>query len=105
MAEARQHVEHPVRDEFKAGNVSLEGEWGFDKDWIPTDWHSAWLRVKGDAVLTRPGQAVVIDHKTGRKHGNELKHGEQVQLYAIATLIRNPALSERGTVRPRPLHA
>ena len=83
-----------LRDEFKAGNVSLEGEWGFDKDWMPTDWRSAWLRVKGDAVLTRPGQAVVIDHKTGKKHGNELKHGEQVQLYAIATLIRNPALSE-----------
>ena len=83
-----------LRDEFKAGNVSLEGEWGFDKDWMPTDWRSAWLRVKGDAVLTRPGQAVVIDHKTGSSYGKEITHGEQVQLYAISTLIRNPELQK-----------
>ena len=82
-----------LRREYKAGHVSLEGEWGFDKDWMPAPWKSAWLRVKGDAIATVPGQpAVVIDYKTGARFGNEMKHGEQVQLYAIATFIRNPEL-------------
>lgn len=83
-----------LREDFKAGYVSLEGEWGFDKDWMPCDYRTAWLRIKGDVVLTRPGLALVIDHKTGQKFGNEIKHGEQVQLYAIATFIRNPNIDE-----------
>jgi hypothetical protein len=33
---------------------------------------------------------LVIDYKTGRKFGNEIKHAEQVQLYAIATSIKYP---------------
>ena len=35
-------------------------------------------------------RAVVIDYKTGRKFGNEIKHAEQVQLYALAVMIRCP---------------
>ena len=50
-----------------------------------------WVRMKADAVvwLTKK-RAVVIDYKTGRKFGNEIKHAEQVQLYAVALLIRYP---------------
>jgi CRISPR/Cas system-associated exonuclease Cas4 (RecB family) len=83
-----------LRREFKAGHVSLEGEWGFDQNWMPTDYKTAWLRIKGDAVLVRPGLALVIDYKSGGSFGNEIKHGEQVQLYAIATFIRNPKLDK-----------
>lgn len=84
---------HVLRDKFVAKQVSLEGEWGFASDWTPTEYKGAWLRVKGDAVVDlTPTSALVIDYKTGRKDGNEIKHGEQVQLYAIATLIRQPAL-------------
>lgn len=86
---------HALRDAYKQGHVSLEGEWGFDHDWMPTSWKTAWLRVKGDCIVTRPGEpAIVIDYKTGARYGNETKHGEQVQLYAIATFIRNPKLKE-----------
>lgn len=82
-----------LRRDFKLGLVSLEGEWGFDKDWMPADYKTAWLRMKGDAIhLSNKTSAVVIDYKTGRSFGNEIKHGEQVQLYAIATFIRYPNL-------------
>jgi CRISPR/Cas system-associated exonuclease Cas4 (RecB family) len=82
-----------LRQRYQEGTVSLEGEWGFTEDWQPTDYKSAWLRVKADAVVfTSDTTAVVIDHKTGKRYGNELKHAEQLQLYAISALIRNPQL-------------
>ena len=84
-----------LRDAHLDGRVSQEGEWGFSADWLPAEYKTAWLRMKADAVVTLSAtKALVIDFKTGRKDGNEIKHGEQVQLYAIATLIRNPDLRE-----------
>ena len=84
-----------LREQYEAGKVSLEGEWAFDADWTPTGWRdaNAWARIKADAVVySSPTAAMVIDHKTGRKFGNELKHQQQTQLYAIATFLRDPAL-------------
>ena len=78
--------------EFKAKHVSLEGEWGFNKDWLPTNYKTAWLRMKGDAILFAGNRAIVIDYKTGQSYGNEIKHGEQIQLYAIAVFIREPQI-------------
>jgi CRISPR/Cas system-associated exonuclease Cas4 (RecB family) len=87
-----------MRREFKLGKVSLEGEWGFDKDWMPADYKAAWLRMKADLVyFPTKTHAIVVDFKTGGSWGKEITHGEQVQLYIIATLIRNPELqSVRG---------
>lgn len=86
--------------EFKAlqraygtGHVSLEGEWGFDKNWAPVDWRAkeCWGRMKLDAlVLPTPEYAVVIDYKSGKRFGNEIKHGEQMELYQLGTFIRYP---------------
>lgn len=82
-----------LRQLYNEGKVSLEGEWGFNENWEPTEYKSAWLRVKADAVVfLSDSQAVVVDHKTGKRYGNELKHAEQTQLYSIAALIRNPKL-------------
>lgn len=87
------------KDEFEAmrlaysttTTVSVEGEWGFAKDWTPTDYKSAWLRVKLDArVSVNPKKSVVIDYKTGKRAGNEIKHGEQVILYGLAEVLRQP---------------
>lgn len=93
---------HPFRAEFdhlrklfKQGIVSLEEEWGFDDDWNPTDWKTAWHRSKLDIMVhTSPTSAIIIDLKTGRKHGNEMKHGEQLQLYVVDALERYPNLEE-----------
>lgn len=90
-------------DEFTAlkarmntGLASLEGEWAFDTDWMPTAYAAGWLRMKADAVVFNKEKttALVIDYKTGKKFGNEIKHGEQVQLYALATAIREPTVED-----------
>ena len=53
-----------VQARYKQGNVSLEGEWGFNKNWEPTDWMSAWLRVKLDVcIMLTPQHAAVVDYK------------------------------------------
>ena len=83
---------------FGLGMVSLEGEWGFNREWEAHDWKTAWLRMKLDAlVFLSPYEAVAIDYKTGRHHGNEIKHGEQVLLYQLATFLRYPQLEEVHT--------
>jgi hypothetical protein len=33
---------------------------------------------------------VTVDYKTGKRWGNELKHGEQGMLYIAASAVRNP---------------
>ncbi len=80
---------------YADGMVSLEGEWGMNMDWEISDWHDAWLRLKLDVcVFIDPTHAIVIDYKSGRKFGNEVKHGEQLQLYQLVTLLRYPELEK-----------
>lgn len=93
---------HAFREDFeelkrlhKEGAVELEGEWAVNKDWSPVAWASsdAWCRMKLDAfVHTSPTTARVIDYKTGRRQGNEIKHTEQGQIYQLATFLRHPEL-------------
>lgn len=79
------------------GMVSLEGEWAMNEDWEPCEWSDGWLRLKLDAcVFVDPTEAIVIDYKTGKKFGNEIKHAEQLQLYQLVTFLRYPEL-ERVT--------
>lgn len=83
---------------FQEGRVHLEGEWGYDRDWCVADYRSAWLRVKLDAlVFLSETEAIAIDYKTGRKNGNEIKHGEQLMLYQLATFLRFPQLERVHT--------
>lgn len=78
-----------------AGRVICEEEWGFDRNWNVSDWRKAWLRLKCDAVcFLDPSHAVVIDYKTGKRFGNEVKHAIQLQLYALCALIRYPELEQ-----------
>ena len=89
-----------LRELYQQGKVSLEGEWALDRLWRPVGWNApdAWVRMKLDAfVRLSPRHAVVIDYKTGKKYGNEVKHGEQGQLYQLSCFVRFPEL-ERVTV-------
>ena len=84
-----------LRNKFSHGMVSLEGEWAVNRDWAPVAWsdRDAWARIKLDAfVRLSKTHAVVIDYKTGRKYGNEIKHAEQTQLYQLASFLRYPEL-------------
>lgn len=74
---------------FSQGRVICEEEWGFDHNWQIADWKRAWLRLKCDAVCHLDAKHLaVIDYKTGKRFGNEVKHAIQLQLYALCALIR-----------------
>lgn len=80
-----------LRTKFKEGIVELEGEWGFTHNWEFCDYATAWLRLKCDVVVHLTSTHIlVIDFKTGRKFGNEIKHGEQLQLYALCAALKYP---------------
>lgn len=82
-----------ARDLYAAGKASTEGDWGYNKDWQPVAWMSAdiWVRIKCDLVVHRAiSDVVVVDYKSGRRFGNEIAHGEQMQLYVLGTIFRYP---------------
>lgn len=86
-----------LRALFAAGKVSLEGEWGFDREWAPRAWMSSdtWCRIKCDAVVfLSENEAVVVDFKSGKRWGNELKHGEQLRLYQLGAFLKYPKLEK-----------
>lgn len=93
---------HKFKDEFEklkrmysVGAVELEGEWGMSREWEIAPWQGAWLRLKLDALCHEDEyHAIVIDYKSGRKFGNEVKHGDQLNLYALCTFLRYPLLEE-----------
>jgi hypothetical protein len=92
MAEFAQEFNH-LRHLYSRGLVSLEGEWAVDENWEVTDWRTGWHRSKVDAIVfPDPQRAIVIDYKSGRKFGNEIKHAEQTQLYALNAVLRYPEL-------------
>lgn len=89
-----------LRELYAEGKVSLEGDWAVNRDWAPVGFFSddAWGRLKIDAmVMLDPTHSVVIDYKTGRRSGNELKHNEQTQLYAIGVVMRDPKVEKITT--------
>ena len=84
------YAEHPEL-------VVMEEDWAFTTDWLPTGWFddNAWLRLKVDRLHWLDDEqtaARLTDYKTGRKEGNEVKHGQQGQLYAIACFMQFPKL-------------
>lgn len=87
-----------LRELYSKGLVSLEGDWAVDQDWSPVAWKSqdTWLRLKLDALYMydKGRKGVVIDYKTGKLYGNEIKHAEQGQLYQLAAFMRYPDLEE-----------
>jgi CRISPR/Cas system-associated exonuclease Cas4 (RecB family) len=81
-----------LRDIYSQGKAVVEQEWAYDRQWNPADWKSknAWLRLKLDACAVVKDTGIVIDGKSGKKFGNEIKHAEQGQLYAGVTYLRYP---------------
>ena len=89
-----------LRSMYKAGQVSTEGDWCFNRRWEPVPWMSAdaWVRIKLDAIAFMSSDyAVVIDYKSGKRYGNEIKHGEQCQLYQLGSFIRYPKIQKITT--------
>ncbi len=84
-----------LRALYADAKVELEGDWGFTSEWDVTGWMSpdTWARIKLDALVHEDEtSARVIDYKTGKHFGNEIAHGQQGLLYAIATFFRFPLI-------------
>jgi hypothetical protein len=84
-----------LRENFNAGKVELEQQWGVDRAWQPVSWRdpTLWGRIKLDAfVHESETSAVCIDYKTGKKFGNEHKHLLQNMFYVIGAFQRYPKL-------------
>ena len=84
-----------LRDEFVQGRVEVEGDWAYDRTWNTTGWtdKDCWARMKLDALWHESDtSADIIDWKTGKKFGNELKHNQQGMGYAIGAFRRYPNL-------------
>lgn len=75
--------------------MTVEENWAFTLDWKPTGWtdENTWCRQKLDVFYKdSTTSAVVVDWKSGKKFGNELKHGEQGLHYAIGAFMKYPEL-------------
>ena len=84
-----------LKEHYNDGHVQLEGDWGFDIDWQQTGWwdDNVWARIKLDAFRRYDERtAGLIDYKTGKKMGNEVKHMQQMQLYAVGAFMRYPEI-------------
>jgi len=65
-------------------NARVEEKIGLDEDWQPTAYKTAWLKIIPDALVVAPEGITIIDHKTGKREYKEIKHSQQMQLYACA---------------------
>lgn len=90
-----------LKEDYERGCCILEEDWGFNKDWGPTTWEAddIWCKMKLDNFRTEAplntgvDYAQVIDYKTGRKFGNEVKHIQQAQVYMIGAFMKFPQLN------------
>lgn len=97
-----------LRKLHTAGRVRVEQSLALSDDWKPVDWFSrdAWLRCKIDVVeVAAPsgrkrvtnGSALVTDWKSGKNNARDSeKHGDQLNLYAVAVLSTGVAKSVRA---------
>ena len=89
VAETLEHL----KEAFREGNVQCEGPWGFTVNWEPCEFfgNNVWARMKLDVSEHVDAYTMkVIDWKSGKKFGNELKHVQQGQSYMIGTFMRHP---------------
>ena len=89
-----------LRELYGEGKVLVEEEWALTRELEPCAWNAddVWLRCKADAVILHdPLTATVIDLKTGRRFGNEIKHNQQAQLYAALAFFLFPNLTDITT--------
>lgn len=68
----------------------------FDRDWNPvTEFKDAWLMGAMDVFIrVSETECIIVDWKSGKKDGNEIKHQHQGQLYALCAWKRNPKLEK-----------
>ena len=68
----------------------------FDHNWEPVkSFNEAWLLMAMDVFISvSETECIIVDWKSGKKEGNEVKHMHQGQLYALGAWKRNPNLKK-----------
>ena len=82
-----------LRTDWPDGHIEVEQDWAFTLDWDKTQWNNwkeCWLRVKCDVVEHGDGLLHIVDWKSGKRFGNEVKHSQQGLLYGVASIMRYP---------------
>lgn len=89
----REHIK--LADLFAAKRATMEDPWYFNDSWValkgPTAEKEYTFQVRLDVSVTVDDvgdHMAVIDHKTGRRYGNEVKHADQMRMYALGTFLR-----------------
>jgi RecB family exonuclease len=84
-----------LRELYAEGAISLESTLAFDQSWgrVADRSSSLWVKMVLDTrVELAPATRLVVDYKTGKKDGNEVKHAEQGQLYMVGEFAADPKL-------------
>lgn len=80
-----------------ASNPISEKKYGLTPTWEECDYKGAWLKVIPDALIVTPESITIIDFKTGKREYKEIKHAQQMQLYACAMDAVYPSRKEIKT--------
>lgn len=85
-------------DMYKEGKVRTEMPIAFDENWQqsdPRDFENTRYRMIADVFAELDdGHVLVIDHKTGRKDGNEPVHMQQGIEYLCAVHLSHPSIQK-----------
>ena len=84
-----QSVIEEFRFRFGQGIASVEAKWGFNQDWEPVGW---WGMATDYHEQCEPDTELIVDWKTGKSFGNEVRYMQQMQLYSVGAFMRNPEL-------------
>ena len=81
---------------MRLNNAVVEQDHFLDNKWEawPNGWKGHWLQVKQDVVIPKEDYVLTGDWKTGKKHGNEMSHFRQMQLYSVAAWRLYPGRPE-----------
>lgn len=82
-----------VLDELKSANPLVEHTYYLDSLWRQTTRENAWLKFIPDVHVTIAAN-LTGDWKTGKKFGNEVKHYQQMELYAVGAWCVDPSFDE-----------
>lgn len=74
---------------YKKQTAFTEEDWGFDENWKPCSWKTAWFRAKMDFYCVEEDkhgtEVALVDYKTGQIYSY---HDKQAKLYAVAACHR-----------------
>lgn len=90
-----------IIEDYVALGARAEDDEFFDKNWKrvynPNPdkyWNGYWVVIKKDVRIATDEFVLVADWKSGKKHGNEIDHFEQMKLYAVSEWVLDPGYPE-----------